>query len=131
MKSSNKKLLTGLILLIVTGTIIYAISSNREYELENQISFSLHNNDEIEHQALVEIFDSTNTSVLKEIYIVAPGDKISPGSLKMEDGTYRIEVTLDNDTNKKYIGNQSSGQHDYIYITGNPDEPFMVEIAYT
>jgi hypothetical protein len=130
MKSSNKKLLIGLILLIVAGTIIYGISSNREHKLENLISFSLHNDDEIEHEVLVEIFDSTNTSVLKETYMVAPGEKIYPDSLKKEDGAYRIEVTLDNDTNKTYIGNLYSGQHDYIHITGDPDEPIMVEIAY-
>ncbi|TQD27030.1 hypothetical protein [Methanolobus vulcani] len=128
MKSGNKKLLIGFILLIVAGTIIYAISSDHEHKLENLISFSLHNDDEIDHEVLVEIFDSTNTSVFKETYIVAPGDEIYPNPLKKEEGAYRIEVALDN-TNKTYIGDLYSEYHDYIHITGVSDEPFMVETA--
>lgn len=62
MKLSNNKLLIGLILLIVAGTIIYAISSNHEHKLENLSSFSLHNDDEIEHKVFVvpAIADDSN-----------------------------------------------------------------------
>ncbi|SFM50417.1 hypothetical protein [Methanolobus profundi] len=129
MISSNKKLIIGLILLIMAGTIVYAIYSDHEYVIENHVSFSLHNDDEIKHEVLVEIFDSTNTSVFKETYIVAPGDEIYPARLKKEEGAYRIEVTLDNNTNNTYIGDLYSEYHDYIHITGVSDQPFMVETA--
>jgi uncharacterized protein YxeA len=128
MKSSNKKLLIGIILLIVTETILYAIYSYDTHEIGDSISFSLHNEDQIEHEILIEIFNSTNKSVFKETYTLASGKEIDSPLLKKKDS--RLEVTLDNDANKKYVAILNSGEHNYIHITGDPGEPIRVEIAY-
>ncbi|AFV23599.1 hypothetical protein Mpsy_1391 [Methanolobus psychrophilus R15] len=74
--------------------------------------FSIDNKDVIEHKAVIEMFDSTNKSLLKEAYELTPDKSITRSkptwlSLKLSfppgrTEEYTIKVTLDDNLTNKF-----------------------------
>jgi hypothetical protein len=73
--------------------------------------FSMKNKDTISHQVMVEISDSNNNSIFKEVYVMDPNDEISQSKptwlllqLSFPPGNSKdltIKVTVDNDLTEK------------------------------
>jgi len=73
--------------------------------------FSMKNKDTISHQVMVEISDSNNNSIFKEVYVMDPDSEISQSKsawlmlqLSFPPGNSKditIQVTVDNDLSEK------------------------------
>ena len=73
--------------------------------------FSMKNKDTISHQVMVEISDSKNNSIFKEVYVMDPDSEISQSKsawlllqLSFPPGNSKditIQVTVDNDLTEK------------------------------
>lgn len=104
------------------------LSSDKQ---EGYTLYIIKNYGNINHEVTVELFNSKNTSIFNESYILAPNKQIeSESSVGLADGT-RIEVTLDNTTteNEFVLGNLSDVAVLYVDIDKYPDDPVNLTIA--
>lgn len=119
-------LLVGIIVLpsIIRHSLLPDNSGNNTY-------FIIHNQGNINHEVTVKLFDSKNTSILNESYVLDPGEKIeSHHPVGLAAGTY-IEVTLDGNITETQVvpGNLSDIAVLYIDVDTHPDNPLALSIA--
>ena len=99
---------------------------------ESGNSFFINNWGNKSHEVSIEVFNSKNTSIFNESYILAPGKTISSQfPTTLAPGTY-IEVTLDNNiTETQTVSEDQSQSHValYIQIDMHPDDPLEMNTA--
>ncbi|WP_440946002.1 hypothetical protein ACSAZL_18265 [Methanosarcina sp. T3] len=98
---------------------------------EGYTLYIINNHGSINHEVTVELFDSKNTSIFNESYLLAPDEKIeSESSIGLADRT-RIEVTLDNNTTETEVvlGDLSDVAILYVDIDAHRDGSLDLSIA--
>lgn len=90
--------------------------------------FTIYNQDNTDHEVTVKLFDSKNTPIFNESYILAPDEIItSQLSVGLETGAY-IEVTLDNN-----ITETETFYEDFdiatLYIVVYPNDQLEISIG--
>lgn len=86
------------IVVCLSLALIAAGCTDSEYTL-----YIINNQGSINHEVTVELFDSKNTSIFSESYMLAPDEQIkSESNVGLADRT-RIEVTLDNNTTETEV----------------------------
>ena len=77
--------------------------------------FSIENEDTKEHEVVIEILDSSNKTVLREVYRLKPGEMVSYERgfgwypkvtwyfITWSEGVYTFKITLDGKTTKTHV----------------------------
>lgn len=122
------------ICLLLLGIIVlpYVIRHNSlPDKKENNTLLIIHNQGNTSHEVTVKLFDSKNTSIFNESYILAPREDIrNQYPVGLVTGTY-IEVTLDNNITKTETVSQNLSDIAILYIDidVHPDDPLDLSIA--
>jgi len=117
------------LLLILTVVLPYVITYNTYHEKNHTLI--IRNQGDTSHEVTVKLFDSNNSSIFNESYILDPEEKIkSQYPVRLITGTY-IEVTLDNNITKAetVYSNLSDTDILYINIDARSDNPLDLSIV--
>ena len=115
--------------IIVLPSIIR--NSHLPDKTDNNTYITIYNKGNVNHKIIVKLFDSKNTSIFNESYVLSHEEKIeSYYPVGMAAGTY-IEVTLDNNIIETLVvpGDLSDIAILHIGIDMNPDEPLNLSIV--
>jgi len=123
----------GICLLLVGIIVLSSLIRNSLLpdKTENNTYLIIDNRGNINHEVTAKLFDSENTSILNESYILDPGEKIeSYHPVGLAAGTY-IEVTLDGNITETDIvySNLRDIAVLYFYVDTHPDNPLALSIA--
>ncbi|RXA19673.1 hypothetical protein EQO05_08755 [Methanosarcina sp. MSH10X1] len=111
----------GICLLLVYIVVLHSVIGHNTLseETENN-TLVIHNQDNTSHEVTVKLFDSNNSSIFNELYVLDPEEKIkSQYPARLVTGTF-IEVILDNNITKTETIYSNLSDTDVIYI--NIDE---------
>ena len=132
---SRKKIqIAFVVICLLLVSIIVLTSFVRHNSLldkkESGNTFIINNMGNKSHEITVEVFDSKNTSIFNESYVLAPGKYIrSRFPFTLEPGMY-IEATLDNNiTMNQTVSGDTEDISLHIYIDMYPDDPLVLSIA--
>ncbi|KKG40625.1 hypothetical protein, partial [Methanosarcina mazei] len=104
---------------------------NSLHEKKENHTLIIRNQDNTSHEVTVKLFDSNNSSIFNESYVLDPEEKIkSQYPVRLITGTY-IEVTLDNNIIKAetVYSNLSDTDILYININARSDNPLDLSIV--
>ncbi|HIH74392.1 MAG TPA: hypothetical protein HA306_03845 [Methanosarcina sp.] len=123
----------GIFLLLVGIIVLPSLIRNSLLpdKTENNTYLIIDNKGNTSHEVTAKLFDSKNTSILNESYILDPGEKIENYyPVGVVAGTY-IEVTLDNNITETLVvpGNLSDLAILHIEINAYPDDLLDLSIA--
>jgi hypothetical protein len=119
------------LLLILTVVLPDVIMYNSLHEKKENHTLIIRNQDNTSHEVTVKLFDSNNSSIFNESYVLDPEEKIkSQYPVRLITGTY-IEVTLDNNITKAetVYSNLSDTDILYININARSDNPLDLSIV--
>ncbi|MDK2826252.1 MAG: hypothetical protein PWQ44_1432 [Methanolobus sp.] len=135
MKLKRKDIIAGVFILLLFGFYVY---STFPYILYGSLLplCDIHNDDDIRHEVIVEVFGAYNQSIVKEKYSVGPMSGASyPKTFwfKFNRWTdYRFEITLDDDIVRTYEGKISNFNQVRIVLYDKDSDyyPIVVDEMY-
>ncbi|WP_135605136.1 hypothetical protein [Methanococcoides sp. NM1] len=135
--TEKKPILAAILGIVIAGmllaSIVFVLPSL--FQKPDPLVFSLNNMDINDHEVAVEIFDSNNNSIFKESYLLVPGEYVKSPKITCIIGTYKYEITLDNNITKtqmadvRYATTLSSSDSLIIAIVDDPDDPLDIGVV--
>ncbi|WMW24731.1 hypothetical protein RE474_11665 [Methanolobus sediminis] len=128
---------------LVGNEIIYVLYMT-DYEKEKQrheqypidpLTFEISNEDSLEHNISIEIFDPSNSLIFSENYSISPGEIIASPDISEVLGTHRYVVTLDGDYSFERSATVAraaelgSSEKLYFNFINNSESPMEVAVA--
>lgn len=126
---------------IIGNEMIYVLyMTDREKEVQrieqypiDPLTFEISNEDYIEHDISIEIFNPSNVSIFRENYSISPGETINSPEVSKVLGTYRYVVILDDDYKLEQTASVARatglGSSEKLYFNLINDSEYPIDMA--